>query len=135
MKLLGPLLVWTVFVWGSRLRNVWAAGDISTNGQVLRTVFALVFLTLACAAAWRLWVGRGQPLGDWTQRLLVALVVWTVGFWLVRGIGIIIDDHTVGFTVVHTVLMVISIGLAVVGSRALKVSNSGSISSLRPVAR
>jgi hypothetical protein len=65
----------------------------------------------------------------------MVLIIWTVGFWLVRGIGIMVDDHTLGFTVVHTVLMVISIGLAVIASRALNAANLGSISSSRAVAR
>lgn len=135
VKLVGPLVAWTVFVWGSRLRNIWTADDISTNGQILRTVFAGVFLALGCAMGWRLWARRGRALGQSTQRVLMVLIVWTVGFWLVRGIGIIVDDHTLGFTMVHTVLMVISIGLAVVASRVRKVANLGSISSSRAVAR
>jgi hypothetical protein len=36
----------------------------------------------------------------------------SVGYWLVRGTGILVADHDVGFKVVHTVLMVISIVLA-----------------------
>ena len=40
------------------------------------------------------------------------LVVWTVGFWLVRGGGILLDDHDAAFTVIHTALMVVSIVLA-----------------------
>ena len=38
---------------------------------------------------------------------------WTVLVWTVRGGGILLDDHEVGFKVVHTVLAVCSIGLAV----------------------
>ena len=135
VKLVGPLVAWSVFVWGSRLCNIWTADDLWTNGQILRTVFAGIFLALGCAMGWRLWARRGRALEQSTQRLLMVLIIWTVGFWLVRGIGIMVDDHTLGFTVVHTVLMVISIGLAVIASRALNAANLGSISSSRAVAR
>ena len=46
------------------------------------------------------------------QKKYTSLPIRSVGFWFVRGVGIIADDHTLGFTVVHTVLMVVSIGLA-----------------------
>lgn len=93
------LVVWTVVVWVSRFRNVLADDDLSAAGTTWRIVVVVVFVALA---GWVLIDGRR----------LVFLVVWTVGFWLVRGIGIIIDDHDLGFTLVHTVLMVLSIGIA-----------------------
>ena len=40
-------------------------------------------------------------------------MVWTVGWWTIRGVGILLDgNHETGFKVVHTVLMVVSIALA-----------------------
>ena len=107
-----PLLVWTLFVWSSRIRNVWTDDDLSTGGQVLRTGYALVFLGFAVAVVVMLWQRRPEPLGATGQRVLALFLAWTVVFWLIRGIGIIVDDHTTSFTVIHTVLMVISIGLA-----------------------
>ena len=47
-----------------------------------------------------------------TRRVLGAFALWTGGYWLVRGTQIILADHSLGFTLVHTVLMVVSIGLA-----------------------
>lgn len=114
-----PLIAWTLFVWASRIRNIWTDEDLSTGGQALRTGFAVVFLLLALATGARLWIRRGSGLEQFDRWLIGAFITWTIGFWLVRGIGIIVDDHSAGFTVVHTVLMAISIGLAILARRAL----------------
>ena len=119
VKLVGPLVLWTLFVWSSRIRNIWGDDDLSTGGQVLRTGFAVVFLAFAVVMAQRLWVRRGQPLRSSDRAVLAAFVSWSVGFWLVRGIGIIIDDHTTEFTLIHTALMIVSIGIALVAASAL----------------
>ena len=118
-KLIGPLVLWTLFVWASRIRNIWSDDDLSTGGQVLRTFFAIVFLTFAIVLARRLYVSRGGELSAGDRRVLALFIAWTVGFWLVRGIGIIVDDHAATFTIVHTTLMVISIGIALVASKML----------------
>ena len=107
-----PLLIWTLFVWSSRIRNVWTDEDLSTGGQLLRTGYAIVFLAFGIALTAMLWRRRPEPLDPLGQRVLVAFLAWTVAFWLIRGIGIIVDDHTTSFTVIHTILMIISIGLA-----------------------
>ena len=114
-----PLLIWTLFVWSSRIRNVWTDADLSTGGQLLRTGYAVVFLGFAVTLVALLWQRRPEPLGSTGQRVLALFLAWTVVFWLIRGIGIIVDDHTTSFTVIHTVLMVISIGLAAWAATAL----------------
>lgn len=107
-----PILVWTLFVWSSRIRNVWTDEDLSTGGQWLRTGYAVVFLAFGVALTTMLWRRRPEPLDATGQRVLAVFLAWTVAFWLIRGIGIIVDDHTTSFTVIHTILMIISIGLA-----------------------
>lgn len=106
-----PVLVgWTLFVWVSRVRNVLTNDDLSTGAQTGRLAVVVVFVALAGVTLWA-WTRRSdQP--EPARTTLRVLCLWTVLFWIVRGGGIIIDDHTLGFTVVHTVLMVISIGLA-----------------------
>ena len=101
------LLAWTLLVWTSRIRNILADDDLTSGGRAWRIAAALAFVALALLviAAWRFAQGR-------LTLALGVLVGWTVVWWLIRGVGIIIDDHEVGFTVVHTILMVISIGLA-----------------------
>lgn len=115
------LVLWTLLVWVSRIRNVWDDDSLDTTGQWVRTGVALVFcvLALAVAAGLRRWRARTPTRVD--RRVLTVTVVWTVAFWLVRGVGIILDDHDLGFTLVHTVLMVVSIALALVVQRVTTV--------------
>ena len=95
---LAVLVGWTCFLWVSRLRNVVGNDELSDAGVAWRVGVVVVFVALAALAV----AGRAVPV----------LVWWTVGFWVVRGGGIILDDHDLGFTVVHTVLMAVSIGVA-----------------------
>ena len=106
-----PALVgWTVFLWLSRLRNVFADDDLSSAGRTWRVIVVIVFVALAGLTAWT-W-RRRDIAPDRAHTTLLILCSWTVAFWIVRGGGIIVDDHTLGFTVIHTVLMIVSIGLA-----------------------
>ena len=101
-------LAWTLFVWVGRIRNVFVDDDLSGVGFAWRLGAAVVFVALAVVV----FVARLR--GSRRARLLLAtLVVWTIGWWTVRGVGILLDpNHEVGFKVVHTVLMIVSIGLA-----------------------
>ena len=81
------LVGWTLFVWTTRIFNVWGDADLGTGEKLGRTGLALSFTLLALAA-------------------------WTVAVWVVRDIRIVAADHDVGFTVVHVVLGVVSIVLA-----------------------
>ena len=85
-------LAWTVFVWAGRIRN---------GGSLL---LALSFLALAVAAIW-------------SSNALTALVVWTIAVWATRTPIILVHDHPAGFKVVHTVLAVVSVGLAITAQR------------------
>lgn len=94
-----PLVGWTVFVWISRIRNVLSADGIDTTGKFLRLVVVAVFLGFAALVG--AWIVRGTP--RWA---LAAGSLWSVGFWLVRGIGILADpNHDAGFKAIHTALM------------------------------
>lgn len=95
------LVGWTVFLWISRLRNVLADDDLTGSGRAIRIGIVVVFVALAGWAGWS-W-HRSRSRGP-----MLVLIAWTVGFWLVRGIGMLVDDHTVGFKVVHTVLWGVS---------------------------
>lgn len=98
------LVVWTGFLWLSRLRNVLANDDLTTGGRLVRIGVVVIFVGLATVV---FVLRRHRLFGQFA----LVLVVWTVGYWLVRGGGILIGDYDVGFKVVHTVLMVVSIGL------------------------
>ena len=112
-----PLIVlvgWTIFLWLSRLRNVLRDDDLSGAGIAWRVAVVVVFVALAIAVVVAMRTGR-PPL----RETVTALVGWTIAFWLVRGTGILLDDHDTSFTVVHTVLMVVSIGVAVWAGRSV----------------
>lgn len=96
---LAVLVGWTLVLWLSRLRNVLGNDELNGWGVGWRVGVVVVFVGLALAAT--------------TGRLVGALACWTVGFWLARGGGILIDgSYDAGFKLIHTALMVVSISAA-----------------------
>lgn len=116
------LVLWTVFLWLSRLRNVVADEDLTSGGRAVRIAVVVVFVLLALGS-----VAERVRRGSWGVVLSV-LIVWTIGYWLVRGTGILIGDWSVGFKVVHTVLMVVSLTLAVLAWRFRGSGSSAALS-------
>lgn len=99
------LVGWTIFLWLSRLRNVLGNDELSAAGRWVRVLIVVVFVAMAVAVV----LGRGR---SWFALAVAVLAAWTIGYWLVRGGGILIGDYTAGFKAVHTALMAVSIGLA-----------------------
>src|SRR5580765_2715246 len=99
---------WTVFVWAGRIRN---------GGSVL---LAASFLVLAAVALW-----RG---GRW----VTALAAYTVVVWAIRTPVILVHDHPAGFKAVHTVLAVVSVGLAIAAQRNVQRERQAAVSAARP---
>jgi hypothetical protein len=115
------LVVWTFFVWTTRIGNIWRDDDLDTAGKWGRTALAASFTVLAVAVVVALWRRSGPA------RLAVvvgALAAWTTAVWLVRGTGIVLGDHEVGFKVVHTVLAVVSIILSALAWRETRPARS-----------
>ena len=108
--LLWSLVAWTVLVWTGRIRNVIGDGDLSPAGRISGLAVAAVFLGLAGISVSVLLGGRG---GVGTTRFVAVFCLWTITFWAVRGTGILFADHDLGFKAVHSVLALVSIGLAV----------------------
>lgn len=102
------LVVWTFFVWTTRIGNIWGDDDLDTAGKVGRTALALSFTVLAAVALVALWRGTAPQL----RIAVLALAGWTVGVWVVRDASILLGDHDTAFKVVHTVLAVVSTALA-----------------------
>lgn len=98
------LLAFTGLVWAGRIRNVISNDDLTSGAKSWRLLVAALFLGLAAAVIIR-----------WRHhtKVLAVLCAWTVGYWLVRGTGMLIGDESTDFKVVHTVLTVGSVGLAV----------------------
>lgn len=97
---------WSVFVWATRSRNI-----VEDQGSTFDLVAALALSALGVAVAVAARRGRLAPV------LAVAVVV-TVAVWALRLPLIVLDgDHGGAFKVVHSVLAVVSIGLALAAWR------------------
>jgi hypothetical protein len=116
------LVAWTLVVWGTRLRNLWADDDLSGGELLGRVGLAASFTLLALAALAALWRERGSVPGPATAAALTALAAWTVVVWVARMVGIAAAGHDVAFVVVHVVLGLVSIGLAALALRGLSVA-------------
>lgn len=113
-----PLVVWTVLIWVSRIRNILADEEMSTAGQTFSTAIAVVFVVLASIAAVILWRSRSEGLARAGSRFILGFAAWTIGYWVIRGLDILLGDHSGAFKAVHTALALVSCGLAVLAWRA-----------------
>lgn len=107
MVVAAALAGWTVFVWGTRVRNIARDGGSTVS---LLTSLALVALAVVVAVSL---VRGGRP-----RAAVPALAAATIVAWALRTPGILVADHAVGFKVVHTVLALVSVALAVAALRA-----------------
>jgi hypothetical protein len=100
------LAVWTLLVWGGRIRNA-----VSADEGVGPVLLAVTFVVLAVLVL----VTRTRP------RLAgLPLAAWTIGVWVVRAIDIaVLSDHEAAFVVVHLVLAAVSVALAAWTIRSL----------------
>jgi hypothetical protein len=116
------LVVWTAYVWSTRIRNVWTDEDASRFEQLGSTALSLAMLGLAAGLAVALVQARSAQgaLPAWAPRLVRATAVATVVVWLVRGAMIATAGHDAGFVVVHLTLAAISIALAVAAHRRVQ---------------
>ena len=96
---------WTVFVWGTRIRNILADDGLSPG-----LVVAVGLTVLGVLVA--VWAARGRP--SWA---VPAAVVATHVVWAVRVPQIALNDHSAAFVAVHLVLAVVSVGLALATAR------------------
>ncbi|HEX4901913.1 MAG TPA: hypothetical protein VFV42_03830 [Acidimicrobiales bacterium] len=116
----------TLLIWTTRIRNIWTDDELDTAGQVGRTALALAFTAFAVATLVTWWRARRTgDVPDAAARLVRAFAVWTVAVWVVRAVQIALADHAVGFVVVHTVLAIVSIGLALWADRRAHARGAG----------
>jgi hypothetical protein len=104
---------WTVYMWTTRIVNVWGDAATSTAGKWVTTLASVALMALAVASLGAVFAGRAI-------RLIQLFLVVTVAVWVVRVPQILLDDHDVPFKVVHALLGVISVTLAVVAWRAVR---------------
>lgn len=98
---------WTVFVWGTRIRNI-----LSDDGGAPVLAVAVGLTVLGLLVAVFAATGRAR----WAVPVAAAA---TVAVWLVRVPQLLLHDHSVGFVVVHVVLAGVSIALAAGAVRAV----------------
>ena len=103
---------WTLVVWATRIDNVIGQDDLTTVGRAGRLALALSFTMLGLALLIIVRRARGRELSRVERSVIVSGAVWTLGVWVVRGVGIALGDHAAAFIAVHTVLAVVSIALA-----------------------
>ena len=108
--------LWTLFVWGTRVRNVAGDDDLSGGERAFGYFVSALFLASAIAIVALLAVRRYDRL----RVLLPVFAVATVGWWTVRSVLILVHDHGWGFRIVHIVLGIISSVLAVVAWRSVR---------------
>jgi hypothetical protein len=112
---------WTVFLWITRIKNALGDAAMTDGGKAVALLTSALFLLAAAvvtAAVWRRVPGAG--------RAAAAFAVVSIVYWIVRAVTIVVRDHPLGFTLVHTALALITVGLAVLVLRARRRTHSGS---------
>jgi hypothetical protein len=106
------VVVWTLYVWSTRIRN--AAGDaaLSSGSKAFSIGLSVTFVAFAVAGVVVLVRSWSRPRTHAENLLLRVFAGWTVVVWVVRVPMILVADHVVGFKIVHATLGLISVGLA-----------------------
>ncbi|MFQ3315664.1 MAG: hypothetical protein ACI85J_000600 [Candidatus Poriferisodalaceae bacterium] len=104
-----PLTIWTLLLWTSRIKNILQNSDLTYIAVAIRVLVALMFLLLALLTV------RSSLRKKENQSWLIALCVWSLVYWPVRGGLILIDSqYSPGFKAVHTALMIVTLGLVAI---------------------
>jgi hypothetical protein len=114
------LVAWTLFVWTTRIANIWRDDALDLGERLGRTALAASFTLLALAVVVTLWRRRPQA----SLIAVGALAGWSVVVWVVRDVRILAADHAGGFKAVHTVLAVVSIALSALAWREARRSDA-----------
>jgi hypothetical protein len=109
--------LWTLFVWGTRVRNIANDDTLGGGEKAFAFVVCVVFIGAAIALLAMLVTRQSARL----RALLPVFAVATVGWWVVRSVFIVVHDHSMAFRIVHIVLGIISSVLAVAAWRVSRV--------------
>ena len=102
------LVVWTVAIWGSRVRNIVDDDTLGSAERFRSLLVAVVLIVLAVGAAYTM---LRNP--SWHIPVLSLLIAGGVFRFTIRGVQILLSSEwSVGFKVVHTVLWVVTIALS-----------------------
>ena len=106
--------LWTLFVWGTRVRNIGKDHTLGGGQKAFAFAVSLVFIGAALVLLWLALRRRNDEL----RAVLPLFAIATVGWWAVRSVFILVHHHSWAFRVVHIVLGIISSVLAVAAWRA-----------------
>ena len=93
----------TLLAWTTRIYNLFEDNEVSNGERIWSLLVASIFL-LAAMAVIKILVGSWRDRNIKNSRLIPAFCIWTVTFWIVRSVGILITDHEAGFKIVHVLL-------------------------------
>ena len=93
----------TLLAWTTRTYNLFEDNEVSNGERIWSLLVASIFL-LAAMAVIKILVGSWRDRNIKNSRLIPAFCIWTVTFWIVRSVGILIADHEAGFKIVHVLL-------------------------------
>lgn len=115
------LTLWSIGVWGSRIRNI-LADDLEGVDLVWRLGLAGLFVVTALWVLRSMYVLWRDGAVDWwycVTGAALTLAAANIVVWPVRASQILMGDWSTGFKVVHTVLAAVSVvlGLLVVWQR------------------
>ena len=106
----------TLLVWITRIYNLFKDNEISNGERIWRLLVAAIFL-LAAITVIKVLVGSWRDRNILNSLLVPAFCIWTVTFWLVRSVGILIADHEADFKRVHACIAIVFILLALIVNR------------------
>lgn len=126
---LGPWLLvgWTLFVWGTRIRNIVNDTELEGLEQLWRAGLAVALTSLALAGAAALMTNTA------VRKVISILAAVSIAVWVVRAVGIATGDHSIGFIAVHLMLAAVTTGLAIWSLRSLSVADAPSRKMRTPV--
>ena len=116
VSFLWVLVASTLLVWIIRIYNLLNDNEISNGERIWSLLVAAIFL-LAAMAVVKVLVGNWRDRNLLNFRLVPAFCIWTVTFWIVRSVGILIADHEAGFKIVHACIAAAFILLALIVNR------------------
>ena len=106
----------TLLVWIIRIYNLFKDNEISNGERIWSLLVAAIFL-LAAITVIKVLVGSWRDRNILNSLLVPAFCIWTVTFWLVRFVGILIADYEADFKIAHACIAIVFILLALIVNR------------------
>ena len=106
----------TLLVWIIRIYNLLNDNEISSGERIWRLLVATIFLLVAMTVI-KVLIGSWRDRNILNSLLVPAFCIWTITYWIVRSIGILVADHEAGFKIAHACIAIVFILLALTVNR------------------